>query len=91
MMPLRGNPKSECRNPKQIRISKKKAQNEDAANLYFEFSHWRFEFVSDFDIRISRITATGEFRISSFGFLILQGAPCHPGRSQYTPSSFDSE
>jgi hypothetical protein len=48
------NPKSEYRNPKQIRIkAKRRKQNQEARGPGFGFSFSGFGFVSDFDIRIS--------------------------------------
>jgi hypothetical protein len=61
------NPKPEIRNPKQFRNTnfqmyktslksfKKRTDALEALVLNFEF--WSFEFVSDFDIRISNLSA----------------------------------
>src|SRR5437879_3857494 len=48
---VRRNPKSECRNTKQIRNSKKKTSGRMTVSP--PFFHSDFVFVSDFDIRIS--------------------------------------
>src|SRR5262249_15969088 len=52
------NPKSECRNPKQARMSTKKTNDagrfhHSGSRFSFEFEPFLFEFVSGFDIRIS--------------------------------------